>query len=541
MQGRVAVPYQVLIQLLTPEPASLHKIRQALATIIETTVQLASNNVKVCIALSAGKSGLLPSPKVLAKLAPIIQQLDYAPVDATPEAWDVLSDSHIAALLPGINHISRLSLARRHGSGSFFALLAKFGNLQQLELHLEDAAGLNHLSVLKGLLEFHLTVTDERQPDIRCGDVLDSNRDSLMHVALTAESWDNQTYMGLMRLSKLRTINLQVAHLRQVNAQALAQLRPSQSMSVTIKKASRLPGVVLHELTSCDVHITNLTLHDPAMVVSWLRAMQHLTTLTLVVSDLTNSVCMSNAQLEGIVQSCPTIQHLSLIKCLQFSSDIMRIILRLKHLHTLCLAHLPGLSAPTERWIEAVIRSQQCVGMAQPQIHVICKWGGHVGEFCVDCMQYPVLCGTDFDEQRATFVQKSWAKIGYPSAQALGCGCMSVASMLQYLPGRAKLYAHAVANSESWEQFEEHHPLGLLIVVAMVGIQVACLYMPVSEPDDDDLHNGADDADVSGDERWAQDNASTVPANNVADLDVDVHPVSGVKGAAGGGPGDCSD
>ena len=184
----------------------------------------------------------------------------------------------------------RLSLARRHGSGSFFALCAKFGNLKQLELHLEDAAGLNHLSVLKGLLEYHLTVRDERQSDIRCGDVLDSNRGSLMHVALTAESWDDQTCMGLMRLSKLHKISLQVGQLRQVNAQALAQLSPSQSLSVTTKKASRLPGVVSHELTSCAVHLTDLILADPAMVVSWLRIMQYLMSLSLVVTNLTDGV-----------------------------------------------------------------------------------------------------------------------------------------------------------------------------------------------------------------------------------------------------------
>lgn len=78
------------MQLLTPEPASLQKIRQALGTIVETTAQLASNNVKVGIALTAGNSGLLLSPEVLANL---VQQPDYAPVDATSEAWDVLSDT----------------------------------------------------------------------------------------------------------------------------------------------------------------------------------------------------------------------------------------------------------------------------------------------------------------------------------------------------------------------------------------------------------------------------------------------------------------
>ena len=36
------------------------------------------------------------------------------------------------------------------------------------------------------------------------------------------------------------------------------------------------------------------------------------------------------------------------------------------------------------------------------------------------------------------FAQKSWAKIGYPSSQASGRGCMSAASMLQGLPGRAR-------------------------------------------------------------------------------------------------------
>ena len=515
MQGQIEAPCQVLIQLLPPDPASLDHLRQAKASIVETTAQLASKNIKVCITLSAGNSGL-PWPVVLAKLAPIIQQLDCAPVDATSEAWHDFSDSHINALLSGTNHITCLSLARQQGSNSFFSLLAKFGHLQQLELHLGDAAGLNHLSTLTGLLELHLTVTDERQSDIRCGDILDSNRHSLLHVTLKAKSWDDPTYVALSQISKLRSISLQVGNLRQVNAQALAQLRPSQAMSLTFKKGDLVPGIALQDLTYLvGAHITDLTLHVPTMMGSWLRTMQHLLSLVVVGTDLTrvlispqprlqtltlNGFSMSSSQLEDIVESCPSVKHLSLIKCIRFSSDKLCTILRLRHLHTLCLTHLPGFSTAWLHQVEAVIRAHQCVGMSQPQVFAICKWGAHATELCIDCRRHPVLCGDEFDECRPTLTQKSWAKFVYPSSQVFSRGFWSVASMFWGAAGKASSYAHAVANCRSWYQFDEQHPLGLLVFVAMLGIHVACLKMPVSELDENGLHNGNDDADFDDDD-----------------------------------------
>lgn len=494
LQGKIEASCQVLIQLLAPQPASLHRIKQALATILEATAYLASKQIKVCISLN-----VLPSPDVLAKLAPIIHQLDCTPVGATSEAWDTFSDNHMSGLLRGTHCITSLSLARRESNRFFSASLAKFGNLQQLELHLHDTVGLHHLSGLKGLLQFHLTVTDEGLSASRCGHILDSNMDSLLHVALSANLWDDQTYMALLRLSGLRTFSLQVVTLRHTNAQVLAQLRPSQSMSVTIKKITSAPWVP--DMTSCDARITDLTLDgfgEPSGSIS-VRTMQHLTSLTLVGLSLhmthiwpqprlqvltLSGVRMSSTELEDIVKSCPSVKHLDLSQCLRISPDTLSIILRLKHLITICLSHLEGLSVARLCWMEAFIRAQQCIGMAQPRIHVTCKWGDQTRELCVDYLRYPVLCGCEFDEQRASLDQKCWARVAYPSSRFLCRSLLRVASICQHIAGRASLYARRLAGSRSWAQFDSRQPLGLLVVVAMIGINVACMKMPASCTED---------------------------------------------------------
>ena len=217
---------QVLIQLLAPGLACLNKSQQRLATIVEATAQLASNNISVCISLDAATDDRVMSLEDLNKLAPILQQLDtnlwkkqYDEAvilsswkafaeddnDAPAHPWDpcsslkragipsfqqIVTASHVSALLPARNSIKSLSLY-----GVFpLALLAKFGNLQRLELHSLDADGQNHLSALRRLVELHLTFPDRGPCSMALGSVLDSNSDSLLHVVLTAKSWDDETY-----------------------------------------------------------------------------------------------------------------------------------------------------------------------------------------------------------------------------------------------------------------------------------------------------------------------------------------------------------
>lgn len=467
---------QVLMQLLPPEAASRHTVNQRLAsvsTIAAATLLLASNNIKVCIRVDATKRAGFKSPDVLYTLAPVIQQFDYF-VDASASHRG-LRECHIRALLLGVDSITSMSFylgAERH---SCLRLLADFGKLQHLELQLDNTDGLGHLSGLKGLLELHLTIPDTRQPDSSCSDILESNQDTLMHVSLSAGVWDDRTYLALLCLGLLRTFSLAVCTLQKDAAEVLAQLRPSQSMSVTVHKVAH--HVVAESVLTMQ-NLTSLTLAGLDLTSTALQPQPSLQVLSLC------SVFMRSTQLEEIVQNCPSLRQLKLHKVhgLLISPDTLCTILRFRHLTTLCLSDLEGLTAARICWLEAFFRAQQSVGMAQPKIHVTCTMADQTIELCVDHTRYPVLCGAEFDERVATHIQRSWAKVAYPSAGVVGNSFSSIASTLQGasvdvqgIPGRVKSYARGLAGSRTWEQAESMHPLGFLVALAILGINIGCL------------------------------------------------------------------
>ena len=127
LQGNLETSCQVLIQLLAPDLAYLHKIKQRLATVVEATAQLASHNINVYISLDAATHDRVTSPEVLNQLAPIIQQLYSMPErGATPSFQQVVTASHILALLPGRNSIKSLSLSQTRIGAFPTALLANW-------------------------------------------------------------------------------------------------------------------------------------------------------------------------------------------------------------------------------------------------------------------------------------------------------------------------------------------------------------------------------------------------------------------------------
>ena len=459
-QGKMALSCQVLIQLLpSTEAVFMHREKQRLASIVAATSLLAFNNIKVCLGLGPHKIREFPSDEVLNALAPVIQRFDCCSVD-DDSVGNGITDRQIRALLPGSHCITSLSLfwsARRHSS---LRLLANFVNLQHLELHLDEADGLGHLSSVKGLLELHLTLRDTERADSSCGDILQSNKDSLLHVSLSAGAWDDKTYKAFFGLWKLRTFNLEVHRLKADNVKDVAQLRPSESMSITLHK---LAQSVVRRVTSMH-NLTSLTLVGAVLTSSDFQPQPLLRELTL------RDVHMASSQLQQMVQSYPFLTQLNLHRLygLLMSPDNLCTILQLRHLNKLCLSRLSGLSAAEVCWLEAFIRSQQSVGMAQPIIYVTCTMAGQTTNICVDYTRYPVWCGTEFDEfdeERATHLQRCWAKVAYCRARAVG--------LLHSASGR--VCGRGIAGSGTWKQIDSKHPLGCLVVVAILGINIACL------------------------------------------------------------------
>ncbi|KAL3131561.1 hypothetical protein ABBQ38_007863 [Trebouxia sp. C0009 RCD-2024] len=415
LQGKVEVPYQVQIQLLPPQAASLHKIKQRLATIVAATDLLASHNIKVCISLDVGKATAVPAPDVLHALAPVIQHFECKPVAADPAAQHFITDSHVRALLPGVNCITSMSLSWCLDSQTRLQLLAKFGSLQQLELQLGEADDLRHLSGLKGLLELSLITKFIASPDASCGNILENNKDSLLHVFLSAGAWDDRTYMALSRLSKLRTFSLAVCSLQRNGAEVLAQLRPSQSMSITIKKVGNY-GVVVSMLPTMQ-NLTSLTLVGLDLTSTDIQPQPRLQTLTL------RGGCLESSQLKQMVHNFPSVKCLSLhaLQGLHICIEILRTLVLLRLLTTLWLSDVRGLCPGCIRWIDALFRAQQSIGLAQPKIMVLFLMAETNQKFLrhdVDYTSYPLLStSVEFDERRATHTQRCWAQLAYPGAR----------------------------------------------------------------------------------------------------------------------------
>ncbi|KAL3131564.1 hypothetical protein ABBQ38_007865 [Trebouxia sp. C0009 RCD-2024] len=412
-QGKVEVPYQVLIQLLPPQAASVHKAKQRLATIVAATDLLASHNIKVCISLDVGKVTAVPAPDVLHALAPVIQHFGNGPVDADPASQRFVTDSHVRALLPGINCITSLNLSWRLDGQTSLQLLAQFGSLRQLELQLDEADDLRHLSGLKGLLELRLNVAFTMLSDLSCGNLLENNKDSLLHVSLSAGAWDDKTFIALSCLCKLRTFSLSVCSLQHDDAEVLAQLRASQSVSITIRK---LDGYeVVAAMVPTMQNLTSLTLTGLDLTSTDIQPQPRLQMLTLCGGSLESS------QLKQMVHSYPSLKCLILhaLQGLQICPDILSTLVHLPLLTTLCLSSPRGLSAATIGWVDAVFRAQQSIGLAQPKINLIfmSETNQRFSELCIDYTKYPVFSDVEFDERRATHTQRCWAQIAYPGAR----------------------------------------------------------------------------------------------------------------------------
>lgn len=463
------------------EADSMHTEKQRLAfaaTMVAATSLLALNNIKVCLRLGGHKITAFPSDDVLRALAPVIQRFDCCPEDVDSVGHG-LTDRQIRALQPGSHCITSLSLywsASRHSS---LHLLANFVNLQHLELHLDEANGLGHLSSIKGLLELQLTIRDTERPvSSACGDILQSNKDTLLHVSLSAGAWDDKTYMGLLRLCNLRTFTLAVCSLQKYDAALLGQLRPSQSMHISIHKVDD-HEVVMENIPTLH-NLTSLTLIGLDLTSIGLQPQPTLQVLTL------RSVFMRSTQLRQVVQNSPSLKQMNLheLQGLLLNPDTLCTILQLRHLTMLCLSGdvLEGLTAARACWLEAFIRAQQSIGMAQPKIHVTCVMANQTRDFYVDYTGYPVLCGAEFDERRATYTQRCWAQVAGPGFRmgkrfVTGASTLQGAStdLLLNFPSKVNSHARDLASSRSWAQVESKHPLGILIAVAMLGINVACL------------------------------------------------------------------
>ena len=493
MQAKNVPICTVLIQLLLHKDMQLQSAdRRALLKMPQALADLASRGIKLRISFSASTRDALPPTYSLLRVAQILQEFECAAHSdsVTDAAKAAITHNHLVELASGRNSITSLAVTMFHRADDLLRLLARQHSiLQRLELHIGQPEDLSCLEALHSLLELHIAfVPCDGAVNMSCPGVLDSNLSSLLHVSLAADSWDDDTYMALVRLSQLRGLNLEVAQLSHCSAEAVMSLRPLESMQVTVKKSGHLLGSVMQALTT-NACITHLMLHDCSRrIFARVQSMPQLTSLTLRRGHLSkiqfplqprlqelslHQVHMTVWDLHGMLLKCPALHNLSLRLCLglRFASKSLRIIFGLRYLRSLTLdvTDLQSALAVNLSWMEAFVRAQQTVGLAQPKIHIALAYGNYSRSFCIDHRLYPVLCSADFDEQRPSTGQRLCARILRPLSQCMASRVLRVMHATRVGP-----FVRGLAACRSWAQLEAYHPLAILMATAFVGIHVHC-------------------------------------------------------------------
>lgn len=121
--------------------------------------------------------------------------------------------------------------------------------------------------------------------------------------------------MAPLRLNKLRTFKLRMLDLQQDDVQILEQLKPSQSLSVTIYMTDQLVARMLLAMQN----LTSLTLVGPDSTSHAFQPQPRLRVLAL------GLLCIGPIELDLLVQNYSSLKTLCLhdVQGLQFSPDTL--------------------------------------------------------------------------------------------------------------------------------------------------------------------------------------------------------------------------
>ena len=465
--------------------------------IADAVVHLATRNIRVC--LSASARGPLPICGVLRRLAPVLQEFDCAPMDHTlpSEEYCVVTPSHIRNLLAGGHNIRSLGLSNRmelHSYSCILPLVARLDKLERLEVDLTEPASLDPLRMLRHLKELHLKVQSDSNDGhgVSCAEALQGSASSLLHVSLMAPQWADATYSAVSQLPHLHTFAIDVDNLQLSNARVIAALRPSESLSVTVRKTDLLDDKAQSALLSGNAYMNCLDLQISSRITvinMYVDTADRLTCLSLTGMHLIRSCIeyqpmlqslnldldrIGHAELELLVQSCPALESLSnRSDCgLQFSQEDFCVIFQLQHLKLLYVNSGSGPIAASLGWVEDYIRSQQCIGMAQAKVLIDLSSSTEPGiPVSVEYQRLPVRGVAEFDEEKP--------KIASKISTQVACVSKGLASKVKMFACevRGRLPPRRVCSSKQVDTF---HPLAMVMATAFVGIQSHCAKSNVS-------------------------------------------------------------
>ncbi len=466
-------------------------LRQSIEKIAYAISRLGPSGVSICISIQAAAGRQLPAPDVMESMASVIHEVDFAQIASMtslswqpPQRWECFSEGHLQALKSARKQMQVLCISDAltfHYSQialppESIALVASFRQLKKLVLRTKSASpDLSSLTHLTCLEDVSLMVSGHGN----CAELIHNQRHKLMHIRLSAKSWEMATYQALSKVTALQTLVINDFCLTTSSADIIASLQRPHSIHVVLRKGFDSQRRILQILSSSS-KVTDLTLKDctPSMMEG-LNTMRHLASLSIALLNIQNTKLqfqpgvtsltlwnrgpIDEVSISRILTVLPALESLS-VEGEDFSDNLytfssihsLTAITQARLLSFLGLEAVRGVSYEDISMLEVVFRAQQKACLAPPRIHVILPatiWSSvGIQEFFIDYTKRPVFRDWRFAERKPTAAHQFMGKVG-----------KSVRSWVQQ---------KALACAGACKQFVPQDSMGYLVVA---GVHTFCI------------------------------------------------------------------
>ena len=419
---------------------------EGIAKIAGALSSLKAQGVSALICLKADGNGRTASADVTKTVAPVIHEVDCAPGFSMntsplhPQVWKNYSRKHLKALWSARHHLQGLWISEATTpqlTRASMCLVAGFTNLKKLALQMAlESPDLSPLTQLTCLEEISVMVAGLGN----CTELIRHHKHALTHISLSAETWEKSTLRAVSEVTSLQKLVINIQYLSFRSAAIIASILRPHSIHVVLRVGAGLGA--LRVLSSSDCRVTDLTMRafTPAMLQQ-VGTMHLLTSVTLV-------QCI----LEGtVLRFQPNVTHLTLVDCSQADDSVISCIVsalpalgkltfdskqassqhfqplsvqslvsvsQARHLLSISLRAVRGLSLESVAMLELQVRAQQEIGMASHRVHVVLPasvadtFGRQ--EFDIVCSEYPMFCGWKSGEHQPSLAQHFMSRIAKP-------------------------------------------------------------------------------------------------------------------------------
>ena len=438
----------IKIPLLPPEDKDITTpgITQGIASIADALSSLEHTGVSTLICLKADDGGQLALADVTKSVASVIQEVECAPgfsmtsSSMNPQDWKSLSKDHLRALWSSRHKLQGLCVSGATTpqlTRGILYLVAGFTNLRKLVLQMAlkspDVSPLTQLTCLEDLSVMIAGVGNYTE-------LISYHKHTLTHISLAAWEWEESTLQAVSDVTSLQKLVINIQFLSSSCAGIIASLQRPHSIHVVLRTGAG--SEELRVLSSSESKVTELTMRSfTTAMLQQVGTMHLLTSVTLVWSTVRGTV----------LQFQPNVTHLTLVNCSQadgsFMSHTVRVlpalknisidseesphqlynalsvqnlvaVLQARHLSSISLRAVSGLSFESIAMLELRIRAQQEIGMASHRVHVVLPAAmadvlGRQG-FDIDCSEYPMFCDWKSGEHQPSSAQHFMGRVHRP-------------------------------------------------------------------------------------------------------------------------------